>query len=66
VSDVEALFLVVAGFLVIFGFIAYIKALANAAKNGKWAWFVLMLLFWPLFCFYYMGAYKPASSSGDG
>jgi len=43
--------------LIIIGFIAYIKALVNAAGRGKWAWFSLMLLFWPLFIFYYMGAY---------
>jgi len=43
--------------LIIIGFIAYIKALVNAASHGKWAWFSLMFLFWPLFFFYYMGAY---------
>jgi len=43
--------------LIIIGFIAYIEALVNAASHGKWAWFSLMLLFWPLFIFYYMGAY---------
>jgi hypothetical protein len=49
--------------LLIYGFVAYIKALVNAARTEKWVWFVLMLLFWPLFIFYYMGAYTSTSST---
>lgn len=47
----------------IYGFVAYIKALVNAARTEKWVWFVLMLMFWPLFIFYYMGAYTSTSST---
>lgn len=54
-----------AGLLLVFGFIAYIKALVNAAQNGKWAWFVLILLFWPIFFFYYMGAYRKPELLND-
>ncbi len=51
--------------VVIVGFVAYIIALVNAAKHRKWVWFVLMLLFWPVFIFYYMGAYI-SISRGSG
>ncbi|RYD44605.1 MAG: hypothetical protein EOP83_31210 [Verrucomicrobiaceae bacterium] len=39
-------------------FITYIWCLVSAAKNGKWAWFVLMLLFQVLFIFYLLFADK--------
>jgi len=28
--------------VIVIGFIAYVKALVNAAKTEKWLWFVLM------------------------
>ena len=40
--------------LLLAGFIAYIKALADAARTGKWIWFVVMLLMWPTFVLYVM------------
>jgi hypothetical protein len=49
--------------LPVIGLFAYIKALTNAAKHGKWTWFVVVLLFPPLFVFYYMGAYESGSPS---
>lgn len=49
--------------LAIVGFVSYIMALVNAAKTGKWTWFVLMLLFWPFFIFYYMGAYTRTTTT---
>ena len=47
--------------LIIWGFIAYIKALVDAAKNDKWVWFVLMLLMWPIFFVYLIREYKSPS-----
>jgi len=47
--------------VVFIGFIAYVKAMANAAQNGKWIWFVLMLLMWPIFFIYLLIAYEPSS-----
>ena len=46
-----------------FGFIAYIKSLVNAAKNNKWVWFVLMLLIWPIFILYLISAYDSSNES---
>lgn len=43
-------------------FITYIWCLVNAAKNGKWAWFVLMLFFQALFIFYFLFADKSPPS----
>ena len=34
-------------------FIVYVVALVNAAKTEKWLWFVLMLLFGPIFLSYF-------------
>ena len=53
-------------FILAIGLFAYVKALANAAKHGKWTWFVLMLLFSPLFLFYYLGAYKSGPPVRNG
>ena len=39
-------------------FVAYIWCLVNAAKNGKWVWFVLTLVFSPLFIIYLLFADK--------
>lgn len=39
-------------------FVAYIWCLVNAAKNGKWVWFVLMIFFQVLFIFYLLFADK--------
>jgi len=47
----------------IIGFVAYVKALVNAAKTEKWVWFVLMLLMWPIFIFYLLMAYESPSTS---
>jgi len=44
--------------VIVIGFIAYVKALVNAAKTEKWLWFVLMLLMWPIFFFYLLMAYE--------
>jgi len=55
--------------LVIWGFIAYIKALVDAAKNDRWVWFVLMLLMWPIFFIYLIKEHKsssPPNYSGRG
>jgi len=41
----------------LYGFIAYIKSLVNAARTNKWIWFVLMLLMWPLFFLYLIFEY---------
>jgi len=35
------------------GLVLYVWTLVNAAKNGKWVWFVLILLLWP-FCVLYL------------
>jgi hypothetical protein len=59
----ETLFLLLLILLPVIGLFAYIKALTNAAKHGKWTWFVLVLLSPPLFVFYYMGAYESGSPS---
>ena len=48
---------------ILIGFVAYVKALVNAAKTAKWVWFVLMLLMWPIFVFYLLMAYESPSAS---
>ena len=35
------------------GLVLYVWTLVNAAKNGRWVWFVLILLLWP-FCVLYL------------
>lgn len=49
----------VLGLLVV---ITYFWCMVNAAKNGKWVWFVLMLFFQVLFIFYLLFADKRSSS----
>lgn len=45
--------------LVALGLLAvYVWALANAAKTGRWVWFVLMLFFQPLCLAYLLFADK--------
>jgi len=39
--------------VVIGSLVLYVWTLVNAAKNGKWVWFVLILLMWP-FCLAYL------------
>jgi hypothetical protein len=39
-------------------FVGYVVALVNAAKTEQWVWFVLMLLFGPLFIFYLIFAFE--------
>jgi Na+-driven multidrug efflux pump len=59
----EEIILLLIFMVFIFGFIAYIKSLVNAAKNNKWVWFVLMLLIWPIFIFYLISAYDSSNES---
>lgn len=47
--------MVLLAFLVFF---AWVWCLVSAAKNGKWVWFVLMLIFQVLFIFYLLFAHK--------
>ena len=52
-------------------FVGWVWCLVSAAKNGKWVWFVLMLLFQVLFIFYLLFADKrppspPSSPSPYG
>jgi hypothetical protein len=47
------------GFLI---FIGYILCLVNAAKTGKWIWFILMLLIQPLFVLYFFAGYDSTVS----
>ena len=41
-------------------FALYVLALVNAAKSGKWVWFVLILTFGPLCVLYLLFAYERA------
>lgn len=41
--------------------IFYVWTLVNAAKNGKWVWFVLILLVWPVCIAYVLFAKKHPS-----
>lgn len=56
----------VAVFLVGLGLFAlWVWSMVSAAKNGKWVWFVLILIFSPLCLLYLLFADKrPAASSG--
>jgi hypothetical protein len=46
------------GVLALLVFVAYIWCLVNAAKNGKWVWFVLMIFFQLLAILYLLFADK--------
>jgi hypothetical protein len=59
----EAIIFPLALIVILIGFVAYVKALVNAAKTSKWVWFVLMLLMWPIFFFYLLMAYESPSTS---
>ena len=54
--------------LLIWGFIAYIKALIDAAKNDKLGWLILMIFMWPMFIFYTKkeDKYSPSSKYTNG
>ena len=61
----------VGGLLALAVFVTYIWCLVNAAKNGKWVWFVLMIFFQLLAIFYILFADKrppspPSSPSPYG
>ena len=43
--------------------VLYVWTLVNAAKNGKWVWFVLILLVWPFSIAYLLFADKRLSES---
>jgi len=49
-------FLLLCAGLVVWG---YVAALVNAAKAGKWIWFVLMLFFQWLAAIYLLVAWSP-------
>ena len=49
--------------LAIGSLVLYVWTLVNAAKNGKWVWFVLILLVWP-FCIAYLLFAKKRPSDG--
>lgn len=38
--------------------VLYVWTLVNAARNGKWVWFVLILLLWPVCVLYLLFADK--------
>lgn len=59
----ETFTIILAGFIVVAGFVCYVKSLVNAAKNAKWVWFVLMLLMWPIFLLYVLVVYESVSES---
>jgi ABC-type transport system involved in cytochrome c biogenesis permease subunit len=46
----------------VIAFVLYVWALVNAARNAKWLWFVLVLLFGPLCVVYLLLAYERAPS----
>jgi phage shock protein PspC (stress-responsive transcriptional regulator) len=52
----------IGGLMALTALVAYIWCLVNAAKNGKWVWFVLMIFFQLLFIFYLLFADKRPSS----
>jgi Na+-driven multidrug efflux pump len=45
-------------FVLIWGFVLYIKSLIDAAQSEKWVWFILLLLMWPMFLLYLLKEYK--------
>ena len=47
--------------LIVLGFVGYVFALVSAARRTQWVWFVLILLFWPLFLPYLLVGYRSRS-----
>lgn len=48
--------------VLVIAFVLYVWALVNAARNAKWVWFVLVLLFGPLCVVYLLFAYERTPS----
>lgn len=51
-AEGHSLWPVVGGLMGIVAAVVWILALVDSARNGRWLWFVLTLLFWPLALFY--------------
>ena len=62
-DTLAALFLVVVGVALL---VAYVALLVNAAKSGRWAWFVVMLIFWPAALAYLFTVTPARSRSAEG